>query len=147
MHWEFGVNRCRVLYRKWIKNKVSLYSTGNYTQYAVINHNGKEYENIYVCICIIDSLCYIADINTKFVSQILQQYFLKEGSDRERRQMNRHCLSPLCPSLFPWETGAILFIHWSIFRNNLYIFLSPPTPNETTNESCFQVQIIDFPPC
>ena len=47
------------------KNKVSLYSTGNCIQYAVINHNGKEYENIHVCICIIESLCYIVDINTK----------------------------------------------------------------------------------
>ena len=25
-------------------NKVQLYSTGNYIQYLVINHNGKEYE-------------------------------------------------------------------------------------------------------
>ena len=29
-------------------NKVLLYSTGNYIQYPVINHNGKEYEKIYV---------------------------------------------------------------------------------------------------
>ena len=27
----------------WINNKVILYSTGNYIQYAQINHNGKEY--------------------------------------------------------------------------------------------------------
>ena len=26
-----------------INNKVPLYSTGNYIQYPVINHNGKEY--------------------------------------------------------------------------------------------------------
>ena len=33
----------------WI-NKVLLYSTGNYIQYPVINHNGKEYEkSIYMC--------------------------------------------------------------------------------------------------
>ena len=33
-----------------INNKVLLYSTGNYIQYSVINHNGKEYkkECIYV---------------------------------------------------------------------------------------------------
>ena len=30
--------------REWINNKVLLYSTGNYIQYLVINHNGKEYE-------------------------------------------------------------------------------------------------------
>ena len=28
------------------------YSTGNYTQYPVINHNGKEYEKECVCVCI-----------------------------------------------------------------------------------------------
>ena len=30
------------------KNKVLLYSTGNYIQYPVINHNGKEYEKEYI---------------------------------------------------------------------------------------------------
>ena len=34
----------KLLYMEWIKNKVLLYSMGNYIQYAVINHNGKEYE-------------------------------------------------------------------------------------------------------
>ena len=41
--WEFGVSRYKLLYIEWI-NKVLLYSTGNYIQYPVINHNGKEYE-------------------------------------------------------------------------------------------------------
>ena len=31
-----------------INNKVPLYSTGNYIQYPIINHNGKEY--VYICI-------------------------------------------------------------------------------------------------
>ena len=44
MDWEFGISRCKLLYIDWIKNKVILYSTGNYIQYPVINHNGKEYE-------------------------------------------------------------------------------------------------------
>ena len=37
---------------EWINNKVLLYSTGNYSQYPVINHNGKEKEKecIYICI-------------------------------------------------------------------------------------------------
>ena len=48
--WEFGVSRCKLLYIGWINNTVLLYSTGNYIQYSVINHNGKEYEKecIYV---------------------------------------------------------------------------------------------------
>ena len=44
MDWEFGVSRCQLLYIEWVNNNVLLYSTGNYIQYPVINHNGKEYE-------------------------------------------------------------------------------------------------------
>ena len=40
---ESWVSRCKLLYIAWINNKVLLYSTGNYIQYPVINHNGKEY--------------------------------------------------------------------------------------------------------
>ena len=50
MEWEFGICRCKLLYREWINNKVLLYSTGNYIQYPVINHNGKEYEKEHVCV-------------------------------------------------------------------------------------------------
>ena len=31
-------------YIEWINSEVLLYSTGNYIQHPVINHNGKEYE-------------------------------------------------------------------------------------------------------
>ena len=50
LDWEFGISRCKLVYIEWINNKVLLYSTGNYIQYPVINHNGKEYEKecIYV---------------------------------------------------------------------------------------------------
>ena len=49
--WEFGTDRCKLLHTGWINNKVllyshqgsPLYSTGNYIQYPVINHNGKEH--------------------------------------------------------------------------------------------------------
>ena len=46
MGWEFGISRCKlsILYIEWINNKVLLYSTGNFIQYPVTNHNGKEYE-------------------------------------------------------------------------------------------------------
>ena len=33
-----------------ISNKALLYSTGNYIQYPVINHNGKEYEKEYMSV-------------------------------------------------------------------------------------------------
>ena len=48
MDWEFGVSRCKLVYVEWMNNKVLLYSTGNYIQYPVINHNGKEYKKEYV---------------------------------------------------------------------------------------------------
>ena len=50
MDWEFVISRCKLVYTEWINNKVLLYSTGNYIQYPVINHNGKEYEKEYICI-------------------------------------------------------------------------------------------------
>ena len=55
--WEFGISRCKLLHIGWI-NKVLLYNTGNYIQYPVINHNGKEYlkKNI--------AECYTEEINT-----------------------------------------------------------------------------------
>ena len=50
MEWEVGVSRCKLLYIGWINSKVLLYSTGNYIQYPVINHNAKEYflKRIYI---------------------------------------------------------------------------------------------------
>ena len=42
------ISRCKLLYTGWINNQVLLYSTGTYTQYPVINHNGKEYEKEYL---------------------------------------------------------------------------------------------------
>ena len=41
--WEVGVSRCKLLYIAWLNNKVLLSSTENYTQYPMVNHNGKEY--------------------------------------------------------------------------------------------------------
>ena len=37
------VGRSKLLHLEWINNKVLIYSTENYIQYTVINHNGKEY--------------------------------------------------------------------------------------------------------
>ena len=44
--WEFGMSKYELLYIRWIKNKVLLYSTGNYIQYPMINRNGNEYIGI-----------------------------------------------------------------------------------------------------
>ena len=45
---ESGVSRCKILHIEWVNNKVLLRNTGNYTHYSVINHNGKEYKNVYI---------------------------------------------------------------------------------------------------
>ena len=64
MDWEFVISRCKLLYIEWINSKVLLYSTRNYIQYPVINHNGKEYILKRIHICITESLCCTAEINT-----------------------------------------------------------------------------------
>ena len=46
MDWEFGISRCKLLLNiyRMDNQQGPPYSTGNYIQYPVINHNGKEYE-------------------------------------------------------------------------------------------------------
>jgi len=43
MEWDFGMSRCKLVYIRWINSQIQLYNTGNYFQFLVINHNGKEY--------------------------------------------------------------------------------------------------------
>ena len=51
MDWEFGVSRCKLVYIEYINIKVLQYRAGNYIQYPVVNHNGKEYKKrIYKCV-------------------------------------------------------------------------------------------------
>ena len=53
MYWEFGVGRCKVLHLEWISNKLLVYRRGNYIQYPVVDHNGKEhFKSIYICVCV-----------------------------------------------------------------------------------------------
>ena len=49
---SLGVSRWKLLHLEWTNNKVLLDSTGNYIQYPVITHNGKEYLKKKVCIYI-----------------------------------------------------------------------------------------------
>ena len=48
--WEFEINRCKVVYLGWKNYNILLYRTGNYIPYPVINHNGKEYQKVSVCV-------------------------------------------------------------------------------------------------
>ena len=50
---EFGIRWCKLVYTEWINNKILLYSTGNYIQCLVVNHNGKNMKkNVCVCVCV-----------------------------------------------------------------------------------------------
>ena len=40
--WEFGISKCKLLQIEWKNIKVLLYSKGNYIQYSMTKHNGKE---------------------------------------------------------------------------------------------------------
>ena len=51
INWEIGTDIYIQLYRKQIKNKDLLYSTGKYIQYLVITYSGKESEKEYMYIC------------------------------------------------------------------------------------------------
>ena len=41
MEWELGVNRCKLLHLECISNEILLYSTGNYIQSLVEEHDGR----------------------------------------------------------------------------------------------------------
>ena len=92
MDWEFEFSRCRLLHIEWINSKVLLYSTGNYIQHSVINHNRKWYEkeymyiHIYIYIYIYIWLNHYA-VHLKLIqyckSTILQFKKLKERENRK----------------------------------------------------------------
>ena len=58
--WEFGLSRCTLLHKGWVNDKVLLYSTGNYSQWNIMEKNIKK--NVYICKT--ESLCCTAEINT-----------------------------------------------------------------------------------
>ena len=39
--WEFGASRCKELHLEWMSNEAVLYTTGNYIQSLVIEHDGR----------------------------------------------------------------------------------------------------------
>ena len=58
---EFGDQQMQTIIYRMDKNKVLLYSTGNSIQQPVINNNGKEYKNVYLCLT--ESCCSTAEMN------------------------------------------------------------------------------------
>ena len=75
-NWQLGISGCKLLYKGWINNKVLLYSTGNYIQYPVINHNGKEDDKEYIWI----TLPYIRNQHN-IVNQLSVQFSCSVASD------------------------------------------------------------------
>ena len=61
---EFHIGSVMLLYMEWVNSKVQLCSAGNCIQYPVINHKRKEYKKGYMCVCINESFCLTAEINT-----------------------------------------------------------------------------------
>ena len=98
---EFGISRCKLLYIGWVNNKVLLYSTGNYIQYPVINHNGKEYEKEYICIT--ESLCCTAEIKHNIVNQL---YFNKINFLKRSAQMSISLLEHIEDAILPCQDTA-----------------------------------------
>ena len=72
-----GISRCKILHVEWINKKVILYSTGNYIQYPMINHNEKIFKNVHMCVT--ESLCCTAEIGTA----LSQLYFSKKKLKNE----------------------------------------------------------------
>ena len=51
MDWEFGVSRCKLLPLEWISNEILLYSTGNYIQSLMMEHDNVRKRSVYICTC------------------------------------------------------------------------------------------------
>ena len=43
MDWDLRVSICKLLHSEWVKNRVLLFSIGNYTPFPETDHDGKEY--------------------------------------------------------------------------------------------------------
>ena len=50
--WCYNISRTLDRELLALNNKVLLYSTENYNQNPMINHNGKEYKKECVCVCV-----------------------------------------------------------------------------------------------
>ena len=46
MDWEFGVNRCKLLPLAWMGSETLLYSTANYIQSLVMQHDNVRKKNV-----------------------------------------------------------------------------------------------------
>ena len=77
--WEFGISRCKLVHRGWIKNNVLLYITGNYIQYSVINLMEKSMKkNIYIYNCHFAAQQKLTHIvNQLYFNKIFKNFLIK----------------------------------------------------------------------
>ena len=76
------------------KQQVLLYSTGNYTQYPLINC-GNEYEKEYIHICITESFCCTEKKKLKKNKTTKQK-----GRNKKNKSRNSMKIKPATPKLF-----------------------------------------------
>ena len=88
-----------------INHMVLLYSTRIYIQYPVINHNGKEY------ICITESLCCAAEINTILWIYISIKFF--------KKSIRNACFKDFAVNLYSSLQSSFIFTYLLIFNWNI----------------------------
>ena len=113
--WEFGIDRGKLTHIQWVNNQVLLWSTGSYTQYPVINHNGKEYEKecAYICIYIYiqtESHCCTAEINTILLISDTSKKFLKNEKVKNHRTTPFHDIVKSILNDLIYDTPLYLYL-------------------------------------
>ena len=103
---EYGINRYKLLDIKKINNKILVDSTGNYIQYLVINHNGKEYEKENICVCITVNPFTIPMKLTQHckstIHQCLKKNMLEHCEQHEGRSLGSSRIMMSCS----WDKGG-----------------------------------------
>ena len=61
---DFGVSKFKLQHWRWIGHEVLVSSTGNSVQSLGIHQDGREYEKKNVYICMTESLCCTAEMDT-----------------------------------------------------------------------------------
>ena len=103
MDWQVMASRCNLLYTEWISNKVLLYSTENYIQNLMINHNGKKYfKKILMIYKILQKFCirnFLCIKKKKTRNNLTFQVQNKNYPDcPKERNLTQICLAPASAS-------------------------------------------------
>ena len=107
---------------EWRNKKVLLYSTGNYTQYPMTNHNGKEYLKQKLCICKTE---YSKDWHHT-VNQLLQ---LKKKKKKDTGMAESQSPLPIPHNITPslHDLHSSLTLSWTPGAKRLNLYTAEPT--------------------